>query len=242
MADGTGSCSSGLVPSKTTSTGRIVGVVTKENSHHARLKRMRRSVLNFARHHIRSRRGFRDQWKMLTCTYREDVQWESNHVRQFLNRLAMWLKRRRWPVVYVWVLELTKRGRPHYHVLIRVPHGQKLPYPDDVKWWPHGKTNLEAARNAVGYLAKYASKGVDQAELPKGARIYAFAGLDREGRTYVQFWNLPHWARDRLDGIERTKRITGGFVVLGTGEFLATPYECIYKHGQVLILLKEQNP
>lgn len=239
MADGNRSCSSGLVPSKTTLTGPVVGVVTKENSHRARLKRMRRTVINSARCHIRQRRGFRDRWLMLTTTYADDKEWSASDLRDCLQRMRMWFKRRGWPLAYVWVLELTKRGRPHYHVLIRLGVNQRIPHPDDCGWWQKGSTNLEPCRNAVGYVAKYASKGGEREDFPKGARIHGAAGLNPESRIEVAFWNLPVWARECLDQMQRLTRIPGGFVVPATGEYLPTPYAVIFKGGQAIIIRKE---
>ena len=62
---------------------------------------------------------------------------------------------------YVWVLELTKRGRPHYHVLFWLPRGISMPKADKQGWWRHGMTNTVPARSPVGYLCKYTSKGID---------------------------------------------------------------------------------
>lgn len=241
MADGA-TRSLGLVPSKTSSTlGRVVGVVTPENTHRARLKRMRRTVLNSCRSMVRSRRGFRDRWLMQTLTYRPGLSWTSKHVSEFLNRMGMWLRRRRAEFSYVWVLELTKAGVPHYHVLVRVPYGVRIPRADDAGWWQHGSTRTEQARGPVGYLAKYASKGGSAADFPKGARLHGAAGLNRDLRTVVQFWNLPVWCRERLAEITRVARDRGGFVVCSTGEFLPTPYEVIFRAGNILIVEKDKN-
>lgn len=243
MADGNRSCSSGLVPSKTTLTtrGEVVGVVTKENTHRARLKRMRRTVLNSSRMHIRQRRGFRDRWLMLTTTYADNTEWQASDLRDCMQRMRMWFKRRGWAFAYVWVLELTKRGRPHYHVLIRLNVGQRIPHPDSIGWWRKGSTNLEPARNAVGYVAKYASKGGQADEFPKGARIHGAAGLTAESRQYVSFWNLPVWCRESMTEMQPAKRINGGFVLPLTGEFLPTPYMVISRGGVMLIIKKEQS-
>lgn len=240
MADVAGSCSSGLVPSKTSRTGgRVVGVVTSENTHRARLKRMRRSVLNASRCLVRARRGFRDRWLMVTLTYAESTLWDPKQLAAFFHRVRMWFARKGLKATYVWVLELTKRGRPHYHVLIRLPVSVRLPRPDDVGWWPHGSTRTEQARGAVGYIAKYASKGGERADFPKGARLHGSAGLTPEGRIYVQFWNLPVWCREQLENVTRVKRVAGGFVVAETGQFLPTPFQVVFRAGSILIVLKE---
>lgn len=236
MADG--SCSLGLVPSKTSSTRyRVIGAVTPQNTHRARLKRMRRTVLNSSRQLIRSRRGFRDRWLMLTMTYAESVEWTREHIPTFFHRVRMWCARRGIECAYVWVMELTKRGRPHYHVLFRLPHGHYLPKADTCGWWTYGSTRTEQARGAVGYIAKYASKGGDLAGFPKGARIHGAAGLNKESRVIVRFWNLPVWCREQLTEVQRTSRTKGGFVVTDTGEFLPTPYR-VFSRGGVLLIVK----
>ena len=179
-------------------------------------------------------------WKMVTLTYAPGSDWAAKHVSTFLDLLTKWAKRKRLGAFsYVWVLELTEKAVPHYHVLVRVPMGTMVPRADEMGWWKHGMSRTEHARNAVGYIAKYASKGCDVEHLPKGARITGNAGLDADGRLYVQFWNLPVWCREQLESMERTKRISGGFVVLSSGEFLPTPYECICKAGSILIIRKE---
>ena len=58
---------------------------------------------------------------------------------------------------YVWVLELTKRGRPHYHVLFWLPKGVSMPKADKQGWWKHGMTR-SGGHSPVGYLCKYTSK------------------------------------------------------------------------------------
>lgn len=230
----------GLVPSKTTLTARtVVGVVTPENTRRARIKRMRRTVLNSCRSLLRQRRGFRDKWKMVTLTYSPENQWAASDVRDFLQRVRMWMKRKGWHFSYVWVMELMQSGVPHFHVLIRTPYRATLPKADAVGWWTKGITNTVTARNAVGYLAKYASKGTEHGEFPKGARIHGAAGLNPESKTYVQFWNLPVWARSALNEVQKTKKIKGGFVALCTGLFLPTPYEVIFQGGVILIVEKE---
>ena len=175
---------------------------------------------------------------MVTTTYADSTVWAANDISQFLMRLRKWFARRGWPLAYVWVLELTKRGRPHYHLLLRLGVGHRIPNPDDCGWWQKGSTNIKPCHNAVGYVAKYASKGGDREEFPKGARIHGAAGLNPESRMEVTFWNLPVWARNQLSEIKRLKRIPGGFVDTSTGEFLPTPYEVLFRGGQCLIILK----
>lgn len=240
MADGTSVASAGLGPSKTTCPRRCIGAVTPERQRRARMKRMRRTLLNSCRMLKHQRHGFRDKWKMVTLTYGPGRDWKASDVRDYLHRVRKWVGRRRWHFAYLWVMELHKSGVPHYHVLIRIPYGGTLPKSDEIGWWPHGCTNTVTARNAIGYLAKYASKGTEHGEFPKGARIHGAAGLTKESRLYVAFWNLPVWMREHLNGPIRTIRLRGGFVVPSTGEFLPSPYEVDIVGGVPLIYLKDQ--
>lgn len=244
MPDGMSAANAGLVPSKTSCPrlGAVVGAVTPENTRKARLKRMRRSVLNSTRALKSQRKGFRDKWKMVTLTYDPCSEWEPKDVALFLNRVRKWVKRRQWHFSYVWVMELMQSGKPHYHVLIRIPYRGTLLKSDTVGWWSKGSTNTITAKNAVGYIAKYASKTrqKDTDDFPKGARIHGAAGLTSCSRTYVQFWNLPLWAREQLETkVQKTKKIKGGFVSLETGQFLETPYVVVIAHGAILIYEKE---
>ena len=98
---------------------------------------------------------------MVTLTYREDVEWSPRQVSGYLKCVREWARRKDIFIHYVWVLELTKRGRPHYHVLFWLPKGVSMPKADKQGWWKHGMTRSEWAHSPVGYLCKYTSKGID---------------------------------------------------------------------------------
>lgn len=201
---------------------------------------MRKTVLNCARLMVDQsrRRKKRGRWAMLTATYGPDIEWSASQIRALLNNIREYVKRRGYVAQYVWVLELTKAGRPHYHVLLWLPDGQMLPKPDDQGWWPHGKTRIEWARRAVGYIAKYASKGMEQdqwAQLPKGARLSGNGGLDKSGRIEVRYWCMPMWVRHKWHTICDVIRIKGGYVNRDTGEYLASPYRCEYSGGVLMV-------
>ncbi len=121
--------------------------------------------------------GFRYKWAMVTATYRPEAEWDAKHVTRLINNIRDYLRRRGHPMRYIWVLELQKRGAPHYHLMIELPAGLTLPKPDKRGWWAHGSTRIEWARHVLGYLAKYISKGTADDEFPKGARISGCGGL-----------------------------------------------------------------
>ena len=80
---------------------------------------------------------------MVTLTYRDDVDWSPRQVSNYLKCVREWARRKAIFLHYVWVLELTKRGRPHYHVLFWLPKGVSMPKADKQGWWKHGMTRSE---------------------------------------------------------------------------------------------------
>jgi len=149
---------------------------------------------------------------MVTLTYRNAEDWRPEHVTDFIRRVQAYARRRGQVLPYVWVMELQKRGAPHYHVLLWVPRRWRLPKSDRRGWWVHGSTNTVRVRNAVGYVAKYASKGLDTAaaEFPKGARIHGIGGLTRLEARIVAWWKLPSAWRTGEEGSSYWRRVPGG--------------------------------
>lgn len=178
----------------------------------SRLRRMRRSVLTGARL-LRDevRPGFRPgRWAMLTLTYRPGVEWDRRHVSALLHLARQWLKARGHRLRYVWVLELTKRGVPHYHIAVCLPKGLTLPKPDKRGWWPHGMTQIKWAKHVIGYLAKYLSKGSVEHQYPRGARISGVGGLQAEAKREKRWWLAPSYVREAFGPEANVFRATGG--------------------------------
>jgi len=144
---------------------------------------------------------------------------------------------------FVWVQEFTKKGRPHYHMLLWLPLGLTLPKPDKQRWWPFGMTKIEWARNAIGYIAKYASKGDSLAQPAKGARMHGNGGLDGDALLEQRWWKLPTWLRGSVALEDRVRRAAprsgGGFVHPGTGEVYRSPWLVFFVGGQVFIKRRE---
>lgn len=175
-----------------------------------RINRMQRLVLagadEMSSAHQRARR--RHRVAMITTTYRPEVRWEPRQISTLLQRIRDWLARRRHPLRAVWVLELQRRGAPHYHVLIWLPRGVELPKPDDQGWWPHGSTRIEWARRAAAYLSKYTSKGrLDCQRLPHGARVYGIYGCP----VHLGYWRAPRWLQALSAPRERITYAPGGW-------------------------------
>lgn len=191
---------------------------------------MKRSVLTSARllQEDMQRGGFRGRVAMLTLTYRSEVEWQQRQLTGCVKAIRAYLARRGEAMRYVTVLELTQAGKPHYHLLIWLPRGLSLPKPDKRGWWPHGFTKIEWARNALGYIAKYASKGTSGGRFPKGARLTTSGGLSLRARFERAWWLAPGWVREYFTVEERPARAPGGgWVSRVSGDWLPSPWRLV---------------
>lgn len=210
-----------------------------------RLGRTKKTVITSARLSVEeaTRGGFRGSWAMCTLTYRDRVKWSKKQIARLTQHIRAYMHRKKMGVMrYVWVLELTKAGRPHYHLLVWMPLGRSLPKPDKQGWWPHGTTRIEWAKKPVGYIAKYASKGIesDQFELiPKGARMCGSGGLTVPARIELRYWKLPTWVRDVWAAVCDVGRVKGGYCLRSSGEFLASPWKVLFLGGGVFLLKRD---
>lgn len=230
----------GLVHSSTSGpTG--LGVAFQVDPVASRMRRMKCATITSARllQEELQKGSFRYKVAMVTLTYAMDDFWQQRHISLFLQSCRKYLRRRGHTLRYTWVAELTKRGRVHYHVLIWLPKGLTLPKPDKVGWWPYGMTKIEWARNAVGYIAKYASKGLDTLKFPKGLRLYGSGGLQKESQRERRWWLLPVWLRESFEPIDDVIRaIGGGFVARRTGEWLPSPFVVTFEGGFIMVRKK----
>lgn len=235
----------GLVPSSTS--GHVVQRVTIElDQNRIRAMRLKKSIITGARLHAQEAQAgsIRGAWYMLTATYREgsdygprDVSNLVRAIRRFFDRAVRLRFRSYRPRLrYLWVGELTKRLRPHYHLLIWIPRGIFLPKADTAGWWPHGMTKIERARNAVGYLAKYASKftGAMAEAFPKGFRTHAVGGLNDESKRELRWWRAPKDARDALGPAADIRKVQGGYADKRTGSFWPSPWRIFFDKGRVI--------
>jgi len=221
----------------------IVREITKEEQALARLGRMKKNVITASRLHTEAatRGGFRGRWSMLTLTYRDEVEWTPKQISALLGNVRKFCQRKGFKARYVWVLELTKRLRPHYHVLLWLPLGRSLPKPDKQGWWNFGMTKIEWVRkSAVGYLASYASKGTPAMlpHVPSGARLSGVGGLEKPAQIELRWWKSPTWVRKIFQAIcDLARRNGGGWVNRETGEVLKSPW-CVVFSGGSLYLCK----
>jgi len=192
-----------------------VFLLDRDNSR-KRLKRMIRGVVTTARliQEELAALPVRYRSAMITLTYRPGVDWCPQHIKELLTHYRKWFQRRKLQFRYTWVLELTKAGVPHYHIIAWWPSCKAIrpPFPDKQGWWPHGMTEAAYARSPVGYIAKYASKGADGSHLmPKGARLWGAGGLSAPGRTARAWVMAPRWVRDVFPVGSVIKKLDGGW-------------------------------
>ena len=176
---------------------------------------------------------------MVTMTYAPGIEWAAGHVTEFVKRVREWCARQALRVFsYVWCAELQSRGAVHYHVLIWLPRRVTLPKPDRRGWWAHGMTRTERARNAVAYIAKYASKLESKSgdRWPRGIRMHGAGGLSPAGRIERRWWMAPSWARVELADdpesptifdLRRWRGGGGGYVRYDTGQLARSPWEFV---------------
>lgn len=234
----------GLVYSSTSGTPlRRVSLELDRNR--IRAARLRKSIITGARlHDSEARQGSaRGAWYMLTATYAEgsdcsprDISGLVKRIRSHFDRFNRRTGRGRSRLRYLWVGELTKRLRPHYHLLIWIPRGYYLGKPDLRGWWPHGMTRIERARNAVGYLAKYASKfcGAMAAAFPRGFRTHGVGGLNEESRRELRWWKAPLDAREALGEDADIRKVFGGYADKRTGAFWPSPWRVFCDRGRII--------
>lgn len=209
----------------------------------SRLRRMRRATLTTGVEVQKTltKPGFRPPQAVgITLTYRPGVEWDRRHISAFCDRMQKWANRRGiGKLKYCWVAELQKRGAVHYHLIVWLPRGMMMPKPDKHGWWVHGMTQIERLRSGAAYAAKYASKGDDGMQFPKGLRLHGRGGLDQHEKLAVRWWCLSKWVREHFkEAVRDVRKIVGGYVSRLDGEFLASPWRVEWGPGGVLYAVK----
>jgi hypothetical protein len=187
---------------------------------------MRRVVIASAdasREHVQ-RGGNRFDCVFVTLTYQHDKQYCSRDISGYIKRTREYLKTRNLNAFYQWVIELTKKGKPHYHVLWWVPKGTRLPKPDTHGMWDKGMSNIKLAYRPVGYVVKYATKG-EGGDFPKGARLFGVGASVDEIKLARHRYGLPMWLFELTDASTRCTRVARvGWVEKGSGEIHQSPW------------------
>lgn len=218
------------------------------DTHQARLSRCQQRVHAWATALPRLNRKARRAGKkldigprmvMLTLTYKDADMWESNQIRDFMTSMRNLLGKQLYG--YAWVLEMQERGAPHYHVLLYVSRGTRIPKPDE-RLWEYGMSRIETVKTPF-YICKYTSKGHQKAYqkegLPAGARMFAVKIYDTNLPEVDLFTfaisSAPSWLRPHLleafqnaGSVVHWNRVKGGgWLIRETGEVLQSPWKII---------------
>jgi len=179
--------------------------------------------------------GTRYRSALVTTTYRDGAVWDRRDISRLLTHYRKWAQRRNVWIRYVWTLELTKAGRPHYHIVLFLPRGVTPPLPDKQGWWSKGCTNAKWARSPVGYISKYASKGTT-GDLPHGARLWGCSSFSIAGRCRLLWHLAPFWLRRLVPFDEGLRRVGAWWVNATTGWGYLSPWFHDKTHGGILTL------
>lgn len=244
----------GLVPFKTSpiengfpSVGHTKTInFSKQCQAEKRVKRLKANVWAAGHLHNLPKPGHRPtQAWFVTLTYRLVDGWRPNHIAEAMDAYRRWCKRENVPCEYLFVAELQSRGAVHYHMLVWLPRGKRMPMWDKetraskrqvAPFWNHGMTNTQKAKAGVGYLMKYLSKLGEFTIFPEGIRLYGMGGLTPEARQ-IRYWqNLPQWIKND-HGVGDITRMGRHYVETLTGEVLPAMWKREFCPGGVVVTM-----
>lgn len=103
----------------------------------------------------------------LTLTYADNMQ-DFEQAKIDLNIFLTKLRKRYKKLVYVWVIELQKRGAIHFHLVLN----HQIPIKTLNKFWYHGASNIQyIKKSAANYIGCYMGK----AETPIEGKRYGMS-------------------------------------------------------------------
>lgn len=222
-------------------------VITKEMQAKGRVNNLRKTVYNFGVGTEERLKGLNYVPWLCSLTYRNVGDWNPKDITYFLNRVRIHLYRRGLPFIYVWVAELQKRGALHYHVLIWLPKGFKLPKFARFGWWSHGFTDQKIARKSVGYLMKYVSKTDSKNTYPSGVRIYGYGGANELVKRRIRFFRCNKTVRIQIVNAGYSwsdvdmRRVNGGKADILTGWFFPSEWKVYFFKGLPIFYKLNQN-
>lgn len=103
--------------------------------------------------------------KLITLTFSDIIQFknfiDNNGLNTYLTNLRIHIERQlsgRKDFFYIWVLEAQERGVPHYHLILVLPKGVSIKFPDKSNWhW--GSSNIRTVSyHTFNVIVSYLSK------------------------------------------------------------------------------------
>jgi len=166
----------------------------------ARIQRLKKRTLESAKFFDDSRKCW-----LITLTYRCTVEEEQTHLTKARALFFRWYARNH-PAApkprMVWVRELTKKGKLHYHIVMTGDYPGKW---DKLGLWPYGMTQVKNIKTsdtnsstiiALRYITKYISKPDSKIDRRfKSWRSYGFAGFSMDEKKLVTYSLLPAWMK-----------------------------------------------
>lgn len=142
---------------------------------------------------------------LITLTYKKEVEEQKEHWSQAMQRFNKWYRGIHGEQAkLLWVRELHKSGRLHYHAVVNGGYPGKW---DKLGIWPHGMSQTKPGKGdcASAYLLKYASKLSSKLTGNfKHWRLYGFVGLNQSERKNISYQLMPSWVREtyQLDAVK----------------------------------------
>lgn len=134
--------------------------------------------------------GVGSRMLMIGLTYRAAGDYRPGHLVAYLKSLKQMLGEKL--LAFAWVAELQERGAVHYHLVLVVKKGTRIPLADKSGMWPHGSSSTMTVRSPY-YLVKYTGKKKqkDLALYPKSCRLYAASIrlLDPTWKNIYRAWS-----------------------------------------------------
>jgi hypothetical protein len=108
---------------------------------------------------------------MVGFTYAPGKEYSPGHMRDYLKKIKQMLGKDL--IGFAWVCEVQKRGAMHYHLMLCVTKGTRIPMPDKTGMWGFGSTSVAKARSFY-YICSYIGKEYqkDLSRYPRSCRLY----------------------------------------------------------------------
>ena len=159
---------------------------------HSRMKRLKHRA-----RHTQTYWKHKKTW-LITLTYKPDHEPKKEEWTLAMSKFRKWYKNAHCTSTLpniLWVRELTKKGKLHYHAVINGNYPGKW---DKIGIWPHGMSQTKQGKGdaCAAYLLKYASKLDSKLTGEfKHWRLYGFTGLSQYERRTISYQMLPEWIR-----------------------------------------------
>ena len=137
---------------------------------------------------------FKTRMVMIRLTYAGVDDYKPGHINDYVKKLKQSLGNNLWG--FAWVSEIQERGAVHYHLILVVKRGTRIPVPDKSGMWKYGYSRIETAKTPF-YLLVYTGKEKqkDLTRYPKSCRLYSVSCRLPEGHTRAYYEGLRQFKK-----------------------------------------------